>query len=233
MHQPCNAIQPPLFGGQDIGAQGQACTKKEKELCGYQEDGVDKEVQEMLNEAWAKGVNARQCVAAIKGPYGGGCRPTFPDEVQGNLPSEPNVYGDGSLKCPTNQWWAIGGYGLWWPKQIEGCGAEGDPCPPEQGCTGERTASAGLTPRAPCQVARRIAITPAAAGNQRKRRSTKVKKKQRGICKVPKGMVKMIRQSTVGREKRAHLRQVRGAQELLTNASANVDSHAPHLVIKG
>ena len=33
------------------------------------------------------------------------------------LPTEPNVYGDGSLKCPTNQWWAIGGYGLWWPKQ--------------------------------------------------------------------------------------------------------------------
>ena len=54
----------------------------------------------------------------------------------------------------------------------------------------KKTASADFTPRAPCQVAKRIAITPAAAGTLKKRRSTMAKQLQREIRKVPKEKVK-------------------------------------------
>lgn len=74
-------------------------------------------IHKALQEATSKGLNARQLMAHIKGRFGDGGEPTFPIEVEGTPPSKANVYTDGGLQCPTTQWWALGGFGVWWPKQ--------------------------------------------------------------------------------------------------------------------
>ena len=63
-------------------AQGDTCIDHANQLCGY-EYVMDEDMDAKLDQAWAKGVNARQCIAAIKGPYGGGVKPTFPEEIKG------------------------------------------------------------------------------------------------------------------------------------------------------
>ena len=74
-----------------------------------------REIAKALGDAWAAACNARQCMAKIKGAFGQGELPEFPEEVAGDAPPRINVYGDGSLKCPASQWWALGGFGVWWP----------------------------------------------------------------------------------------------------------------------
>ena len=34
-----------------------------------------------------------------------------------NAPLEPNVYTDGAMACPKNQFWSLMGVGLWWPER--------------------------------------------------------------------------------------------------------------------
>ena len=40
---------------------------------------------------------------------------SFLVDVEGTAPEQINVYGDGAMKCPTSQWLALGGFGVWWP----------------------------------------------------------------------------------------------------------------------
>ena len=35
----------------------------------------------------------------------------------GPIPTQPNVYSDGSLKHPRGIFWQVGGAGVWWPKR--------------------------------------------------------------------------------------------------------------------
>jgi hypothetical protein len=63
--------------------------------------------------------NARQLIGLCKGGHGQGEYGDYPEEVEGEVPEEPNLYTDGGVKNPTNQHFAIAGFGLWWPKQKE------------------------------------------------------------------------------------------------------------------
>lgn len=75
---------------------------------------VPDEIAQPLHEAWRMVLNARQCIAKIKGKFGQEVRPQFLAEVLGEAPERINAYGDGSLKCPATQWWVLGGFGVWW-----------------------------------------------------------------------------------------------------------------------
>lgn len=70
-----------------------------------------------LEQAWSRARNARQYMAERKGGFGGGDHLISPDEqdIEGDMPEDINVYGDGSVKCPSTQHWSIAGFGLWWP----------------------------------------------------------------------------------------------------------------------
>lgn len=101
------------YWGLDIDKVEGVSTHIKKPLGQRQELHV--EVYRELEDAGEKGLDARQKMAQIKGAYGGGQDPTFPIEVSGQVPEAPNAYSDGGLMCPSEQWWSIGGYGLWWP----------------------------------------------------------------------------------------------------------------------
>ena len=77
----------------------------------------DEGIRKTLQQAKVDGMNARQHMARIKGSFGEGGEPAFPIEVEGMIPEKPNVFTDGGLQCPTTQWWALGGFGVWWPHQ--------------------------------------------------------------------------------------------------------------------
>ncbi len=89
-------------------------TQAQKKLLGYC-DTVPGYISACLDQAHERKLNARQTIANLKGSFGDGEHPEFPAEVSGLLPSVPNVYTDGGLKCPATQWWALGGFGVWWP----------------------------------------------------------------------------------------------------------------------
>lgn len=77
----------------------------------------DRDVQRCLDDAKLQGKNARQLMACIRGGFGTGGSPTFPLQVDGEIPDEPSGYTDGGLANPSTQWWALGGFGVWWPQQ--------------------------------------------------------------------------------------------------------------------
>lgn len=56
-------------------------------------------------------------MACIRGGFGTGGDPTFPLQVDGEVPEQPNGYTDGGLENPSMQWWALGGFGVWWSQQ--------------------------------------------------------------------------------------------------------------------
>ena len=60
-----------------------------------------------------KNFNARQAFQALRG---GTPSMDFQDieTVNEDPPDEPNVFNDGSLKVPNNQFWSLGGLGVWW-----------------------------------------------------------------------------------------------------------------------
>lgn len=61
----------------------------------------DRDVQECLDEARQPGKNARQLMACLRGGFGTGGSPTFPLQVDGDIPEEPNGYTDGGLVNPS------------------------------------------------------------------------------------------------------------------------------------
>lgn len=75
-------------------------------------------VKPTLEKAARRAMNVRQRIAEVHGPFSRGVMPLFLAEVEGEVPRDINVYGDGSLQCPGNAWFAIGGYGVWWPEQV-------------------------------------------------------------------------------------------------------------------
>lgn len=87
---------------------------QEKLLCGLME--LPQGTQQLLDQAWQKAMNARQCLPQIKGAFGQGVRLVFPADVEGSAPGQINGYGDGSMKRPTSHWLALGGFGTWWPQ---------------------------------------------------------------------------------------------------------------------
>jgi hypothetical protein len=46
------------------------------------------DVQNKLEQATRKGYNARQLAAKLKGAFGTGCDPVFPEEVEGKAPEQ-------------------------------------------------------------------------------------------------------------------------------------------------
>jgi hypothetical protein len=65
-----------------------------------------------------QGITARQAIACAKGGFGEGVFPTYPEEVKGLPPVQPNAYTDGGLKNPTNHQWACAGFGIWIPRSV-------------------------------------------------------------------------------------------------------------------
>ena len=44
----------------------------------------------------------------------------LPEKAKGDMPTEPNVYTDGSMLNPKGHNWQIGGFGVWWKgREIE------------------------------------------------------------------------------------------------------------------
>ena len=81
------------------------------------EDGLNDEAKELVKVAIDSGCNARQIVAVARREYRGGVEPVFPGQIEETAPDEPNVYTDGSYTSPVEHMWALGGFGIWWPKK--------------------------------------------------------------------------------------------------------------------
>lgn len=95
----------------------QAVCEDIKKMLGSRRD-MELAVAAKLQEAMQEGMNARQLMAKLRGAFGTGGEPAFPFQVEGATPEQPNSYIDGGLICPSTQWWALGGFGVWWPNQV-------------------------------------------------------------------------------------------------------------------
>ena len=82
-------------------------------------DLFDEDTEQVLDDIMEGGLNARQCIEKIKGPFGAGVMPCFPDDVPGDMPEHPNVYTDGGVLYPKHTWAAIAGFGVWWPGRLD------------------------------------------------------------------------------------------------------------------
>ena len=76
----CNYLN--AFWGQHI-PEGVAVSTRKLLGC-KQDEEVPSEVKKTLNQALRMALNARQCLATIKGPFGQGVDPVFPEAVLGN-----------------------------------------------------------------------------------------------------------------------------------------------------
>lgn len=71
----------------------------------------DQCTSQTLQQAKAKGLNARQIMAEIKGSFGDGGNPTFPIGVEGLPPARVNAYSDRGATMPKHP--AVGLGRIW------------------------------------------------------------------------------------------------------------------------
>ena len=89
---------------------------------GHELHGIDRrhsQAQHILHTDIVKdkGLNARQVFQFVRG---GAPKMDVQDVDFEHEPSPdlPNVFNDGSLKVPSNQYWGLGGLGVWWDRRI-------------------------------------------------------------------------------------------------------------------
>ena len=86
-------------------------TEQMKTLLGYRKAPTEcSEARNILVHAKTLGCNARQLIAVCRGGFGQGGAPKFPEDVQGRPGKVPDTFTDGSVKNPTDQAWALGGF---------------------------------------------------------------------------------------------------------------------------
>ncbi len=112
-------VSNATYWGTPLGTQEPLTRKSTQWLIGGRHLPDNKDARALQAKVNVEQCNARQLIALCKGGHGQGQHGEYPQEVSGEVPEEPNLYTDGRVKNPTNQHWAIAGFGLWWPKQSE------------------------------------------------------------------------------------------------------------------
>ena len=70
---------------------------------------IDGELKLLLGSAHQEGFNARQLADEIKKGFNKGVNPKFAEEVEGEIPEEPNAYPDSGLHNPRSKQWNLWG----------------------------------------------------------------------------------------------------------------------------
>ena len=78
--------------------------------------GADSAVVMMAEQAKEEALNARQQADKLRGPTKGLEQPNFPQNINGQVPDEPNVHSDGGVRHPNHSRWHLAGFGTWVPK---------------------------------------------------------------------------------------------------------------------
>ncbi len=115
MHANCT------YWGSEVGN----ISKKVKGLLGCKPPpGDNMEAFDLQERLKGQGISARQAIACAKGGFGDGTVRTYPGEVKGLQPDQPNASTDGGLKNPSNHQWSCAGFGIWIPRSVPVSGAE-------------------------------------------------------------------------------------------------------------
>ena len=109
---PAMSTQPSqTFWGSDIPEH---YTKEAKRMLGARHPPSEcSEARNIIVHAKETNCNARQLISVLRGGFGQGAAPNFPEAVVGRPALKPEVFTDGGVKNPTNQMWALGGFGMW------------------------------------------------------------------------------------------------------------------------
>ena len=88
--------------------------KQTKKLLGIRHPPAEcAEARQLILQAREVDCNARQLIAVGRGGFGQGEKPKCPEGINGKPAAQPDLFSDGGVKNPTNQTWALGGFGIW------------------------------------------------------------------------------------------------------------------------
>ena len=104
----------PALGAEIVRAKRRMGIGRDLQAFGDEEDRIR---ERMMQSSRGGTMNARQMLQDIKGPFGEAHRPSFPAEVEEEAPTNINVYTDGGVHHPETRWAAIGGFGIFWPRE--------------------------------------------------------------------------------------------------------------------
>ena len=94
--------------------------EEERRILGLDDRGPkDQYAKHLWDNLQEDGQNARQIMARLKAEQGTRQSPEMPGKINQKAPDSINIYTDGAIKCPTNPYSAIGGFGIWIPSAGE------------------------------------------------------------------------------------------------------------------